>query len=231
MKATFEFLKEVRVNNSREWFAEHKELWLRAKAEAEGLAQRFIDAVAVQDPRAARFSPADCMYRIYRDTRFSPDKTPYKTHIGIFVNPPKGKKSQTLGYYIHLEPGNTFVGGGTIDLPSKLLNAVRREIYENIDEYIGIVEDPEFKKYFPTVGDNLLKTAPKGFPKDWEYIQYLRPRDFVISMKVKDDFFDRPDAMKKLAPVLAQAARFIRFINFAITEAEADMATSQPVRW
>lgn len=220
MNAIYKFLTEVRDNNTREWFAEHKDLWLEAKAEAEALAQRFIDAVAVQDPRAARFRPSDCMYRIYRDTRFSADKTPYKTHIGIFVNPPKGKKSQTLGYYIHLEPGHTFVGGGTIDLPSKLLNAVRREIYDNIEEYIDIVEDPEFKRYFPTVGDNLLKTAPKGFPKDWEYIQYLRPRDYVISMKVKDDFFDKPGAVKKLEPMLAQAARFIRFVNFAITEAE-----------
>lgn len=219
MKQVFDFLRDVRANNDREWFAANRDRYLEARARVEALTQRFIDEVAKLDPSAARMRPADCLYRIYRDTRFSPDKTPYKTHIGIFVNPPRGKKSQTLGYYIHLEPGNTFVGAGTIDLPPKVLRQIRRDIYENIDEYRGIVEDPEFKKYFPAVGDNLLKTAPKGYDKGWEHIAYLRPRDYVVSMKVDDRFFERPDAIERLAPMMKQASRWLKFINHSVNEA------------
>lgn len=218
MNRLYDFLRELRQNNNREWFAEHKDEYLHAREATARLTEKLIAAVATVDPEAARLRVEDCTYRIYRDTRFSPDKTPYKTHIGIFINPPLGKKSLTCGYYFHLEPDNSFVACGTVCLPSPVIKAIRQSIFDEIDEYRSIVEDAAFKACFPVVGENLLKTAPKGFPKDWPYVAYLRPRDFMASMPVADDLMMAPDVAERLMPAIKQAWRFNRFMNFTIED-------------
>lgn len=218
MKNTLEFLEALKANNNREWFNAHKEQYLEIKNKIDLLASRLIAVISEFDPEAKLMRPEDCTYRIHRDTRFSPDKTPYKTHIGIFINPPKGKKSLRCGYYIHFEPGNCFVAAGTICLPSPVVKAIRQSIFDEIDEYRGIVESPEFKKVFPAVGENLLKTAPKGFPKDWEFIDYIRPKDFVCSGKIPAKTVMSPRLPELLAPALRQAKRFNDFINFTIDD-------------
>lgn len=186
MKEILKFLKELNRNNNREWFEAHKCDYLKIKAKVEDLAQRLINEVAKFDPEAAYLAPSDCTYRIYRDTRFSQDKTPYKNHIGIFVNPPYGKKVNRMGYYLHLEPGNSLLAAGTVCLPSKTVTAIRKSIFDNVEEYLAIVESPGFKEVYPEVGENCLKTAPKGFPKDWEYLPLVRPRDYVASHMLSD---------------------------------------------
>ena len=130
----------------------------------------------------------DCTYRIYRDTRFSQDKTPYKTHLGGYINA-RGKKSDHCGYYVHIEPGNCLLAGGSYCLPPKTLKAVRQAVYDNIDEFRGIVENPDFKQYFPVIGEDFLKTAPKGFPKDFEYVQYLKCKEYTCYCNQPDSFF------------------------------------------
>ena len=112
MKTVISFLRSLRRHNDRIWFNEHKDQYLAVKDRIEVLTARLIAGVSEFDPEASRLRPADCLYRIYRDTRFSADKTPYKTHIGIYINPPGGKKSPTCGYYLHLEPDNCLVAGG-----------------------------------------------------------------------------------------------------------------------
>ncbi|MDE6298708.1 MAG: DUF2461 domain-containing protein, partial [Muribaculaceae bacterium] len=102
MKKAIDFLKQLAANNNREWFNEHKEEYLQVKGEVEEFTQKLIDEVAKFEPEAAYLSPSDCLYRIYRDTRFSADKTPYKNHIGIYINPRGGKKSEFCGYYVHI---------------------------------------------------------------------------------------------------------------------------------
>lgn len=218
MRQIFDFLRALRVNNNREWFAAHKAEYLEAKAKADSLAQGLIDLVATVEPEASRLSVSDCTYRIYRDTRFSSDKTPYKTHIGIFVNPPLGKKGITCGHYLHLEPDNVLFAAGTICHPAPVLKALRRSVYDEIDEYRSIVEDPEFRRYFREIGDDPLKTAPKGFPKDWEHIGYLKPRNFIASDPLDEEMVCSPDFFDRLAPVVVQAARFNRFMNFTIED-------------
>ena len=105
MKETLKFLRDLKRNNNREWFAANRERYEHALQYTRSLTQELIDRIAEIDPSAAMLSVGDCTYRIYRDTRFSPDKTPYKTHIGIFINPPGGKKAPSGGYYFHIEPG------------------------------------------------------------------------------------------------------------------------------
>lgn len=112
MKPIISFLRSLRRHNDRVWFNDNKQRWLDVKAQVEQLTARLIAGVAEFDPDAARLQPADCLYRIYRDTRFSADKTPYKTHVGIYINPPYGKKSPRCGYYLHIEPDNCLVAAG-----------------------------------------------------------------------------------------------------------------------
>lgn len=218
MKRAYHFLRELAANNNREWFSAHKTDYLEAKEEADALTRRLIAAVAAVDPDAAALGVSDCTYRIYRDTRFSPDKTPYKTHFGIYVNPPAGKKSYFFGYYFHIQPEGSFMAAGNICLPSPLIKALRQSIFDEIDEYRSIVEDPAFRQFFPAVGENLLKTAPKGFPKDWEHIAYLRPRDFVTTWACGDVPFLSDSPVDALMPAIRQAWRFNRFFNFTIED-------------
>lgn len=218
MDSILDFLRTLRDNNNREWFNANKGRYTEVKEKAERLCEQLINVISEFDSEAARLRPADCMYRIYRDTRFSADKTPYKTHIGIFINPPYGKKSPTCGYYLHIEPDNCFLCGGTIGLPTKTVQAIRRSIYDEIDEYRGIVESDEFTKYYKRLGDDFLKTAPKGFPKDWKYIDYIRPRDFMALAPLTEKFMCRKDLAVDLKEALRQAKRFNDFINFTIEE-------------
>lgn len=220
MKHILDFLKRLAANNNREWFAAHKEEYLEVKRLTEDLTRRMIAIVATVDADAAPLRVTDCTYRIYRDTRFSVDKTPYKTHIGIFVNPPHGKKSLTCGYYLHLEPGNVFFAAGTIGHPAHVLKALRQSVFDEIDEYRSIVEDAEFLRYFPEIGYQPLKTAPKGFPKDWPFIDYLKPRHFMASgpfvpCSLMGEIFET-----SLLPAVKQAYRFNRFHNFTIDDFE-----------
>lgn len=218
MKEIIDFLKDLAANNNRDWFSTNKERYLMVRESIEALASLMIAAVAEVDPEAGHLTVADCTYRIYRDTRFSPDKTPYKTHIGIFVNPPYGKKGLTGGYYLHIEPGNCMFAAGNICHPAPVLKAIRKAIFDNIDEYISIVEDKAFKKIFPTVGENPLKTAPKGFPKDWEHINYIRPKDYIACKFLNEEDISDKNIIDTLRPVIKQAARYNNFLNFTIED-------------
>lgn len=220
-KEIYRFLTDLGRHNDREWFAANKERYQHVKTIADEIAAGLISRIAVVDPRAAMLSVADCTYRIYRDTRFSPDKTPYKTHIGIFVNPPIGKKGMTGGYYLHLEPANTGFFVGSYCLPAELLRKLRTDIYDNIDEYLEIVDDPAFRACFPEVGDDPLKTAPKGFPKDWPYIDYLKPRNFCVSTRLPDDFLEK-NGLDALMPYIEQGARYNRFCNYTLDTTDAE---------
>ena len=215
----FDFLKELSVNNNREWFNNHREDYDKARIEFENLLSLVISRISLFDESVKNIQPKDCTYRIYRDTRFSLDKTPYKTHFGGYINS-RGKKSDHCGYYIHLEPGNSFLAGGSYCLPPKVLKAVRQSIFDNIDEYRGIVEDPNFKKYFPIVGDDFLKTVPKGFPKDFKYIDYLKCREYTCIYKVLDAFFSSSDFLQQTESIFIQFKRFADFLNYTIDDFE-----------
>lgn len=218
MKSVLNFLKELSANNNREWLQAHDKEFKAVKAKRDELAQQFIDLIATVEPEAGMMTPGQCTYRFMRDTRFSPDKSPYKTHIGVFVCPPYGKKSLMSGYYLHIEPGNNLLCGGNYCLPSKVLGAIRNDIRDNIEEYVEIVESPEFKQYFEKVGEEWLKTAPKGFDRNWEYIDYVRPKDFGVELRLSDRDVTAAGFIESLRPAVEQIHRLNRFVNFAITE-------------
>lgn len=214
----FQFLKELADNNNREWFNAHKEQYEAARAEFDKFLTATIARISMFDESVKGIEPKDCTYRIYRDTRFSADKTPYKTHMGGYINA-KGKKSDHCGYYVHLQPGNCLLAGGSYCLPSHVLRAVRQAVYDNMDEFRGIVEDPAFSQYFPTVGEDFLKTAPKGFPRYYPYLKYLRPKEYTIYCHRPDSFFLTPD-FDQMDDIFRQMKRFADFINYTIDDFE-----------
>lgn len=227
MKQTLDFLRRLAANNDRDWFNAHKEEYLEVKAEVETFTRHLIETVAELEPDAVMLTPTDCLYRIYRDTRFSNDKTPYKTHIGIYVNPHGGKKSEFCGYYVHIEPDNCLVGGGAWFPEPPLLKEYRKEIYSNIDEYLGIIENPEFKKYYSPYWQDELKTAPKGYPKDWEYIDLLKPRSFTVSAKLSERDLCSKKAIEKLSDLFRRLKPFNDFFNFTLEE-HPELAVRMP---
>lgn len=212
-------LKDLSANNNREWFNEHKAEYEIARAEFDNFLATVIARISLFDETIRGIQPKDCTYRIYRDTRFSTDKTPYKIHFGGYINA-KGKKSDHCGYYVHLQPDGSMLAGGSLCLPSNILKAVRQSIYDNIEEFVTIVEDPEFKQYFPVIGEDFLKTAPKGFPKDFKYIDYLKCKEYVCSYNVPDNFFTQPDVLEQIDKVFRQFKRFADFINYTIDDFE-----------
>ncbi len=214
-----DFLKLLAANNNREWFHTHKSEYIRAQSDFENLLEEVIVRLSSFDESIAHIRPAECTYRIYRDTRFSADKSPYKNHIGGYINS-RGKKSNHCGYYIHLEPGNCMLAGGSWCMPSHMLKAVRQSVCDNIEAYRAIVEDEVFRAYFPVVGESWLKTNPKGFPKDFPYPQYIRCKDYTVSYHIPDSFFDNPDFMDEIAKVFMQLKRFADFTNSTIDELE-----------
>ncbi len=220
-KLIYQFLKDVGNNNNREWFHAHKDEYEAAKAEFEVFTAALITRIGTFDEEVRGMVPSQCTYRIYRDIRFSEDKTPYKTHMGAYVNA-HGKKSVHCGYYLQIEPGNCMLCGGSYIWPSNILKAVRQAVMDNIEEYLAIVEDPAFKRFFPTVGEEKVKTTPIGFPKDFKYIDYLRPKDYSLYCPVPDSFFleHTETLLDRIEEIFRQAKRFADFTNFTIDDFE-----------
>jgi len=186
MKQVFDFLVDLCINNNKEWFDENRSRYVAAKKEMEAFVDELIENVSVWDQSVKGMRAKDCIFRIFRDTRFSNDKTPYKTNFGAFITP-DGKKCERAGYYVHIEPDNAFVSGGIYMPPAAELLKIRTAIFENAGAYKSIVANPAIAQNFQTVEDGKLKTAPRGFPKDFENIDLLRNKHFAVSRRMSDE--------------------------------------------
>lgn len=216
MQEVYRFLEELRENNNREWFNTNKEWYLTVKAEHEAFINRLISALAKVDPEVDGLTAKDCIFRIYRDVRFSPNKEPYKTHIGAYMVK-GGKKSPRSGYYVHVEPGNSLLAGGIWCPEPSLLKALRKDVYDNIDEFTGIIRDKEFQKYYTLDGEK-LKTVPAPFPKDFPEGELLKYKSYTIENKVPDSFFEGADAIERIVERLLVMQPFHRFLNYTVEE-------------
>lgn len=218
-KTIFNFLKQIAAHNNRDWFAANKPAYQEAQKQFDEIVQRLIDGIAQFEPEAARLDVKDCTYRIYRDIRFSPDKAPYKRHFGAFINP-HGKKSLHGGYYFHLQPDASLLAGGIWRLPTPLMRAVRQAIVDEIDEFREIVENKAFKQTFPTIGEEQLKTVPRGFSKDFPYPSYLRAKDFNVVTYLDDNFFNQNDWLDQTIHIFKLIKPYNDFLNYTVDEYE-----------
>lgn len=188
MQQTLDFLKKLKSNNNKEWFEKNKEKYTLAKAEFEVVVDELIRGIYKFDKKLSpELKARDCIFRIYKDVRFSKDKTPYKTNMGASINP-GGRKSLVAGYYLHVEPGNgSFLAGGVYMPEPEMLSAIRQEIDYNATPLLKILNSAAFKKYFKGFDtEDQLKTAPKGFEKDHPHLALLKNRHFVVSHPIAD---------------------------------------------
>jgi uncharacterized protein (TIGR02453 family) len=216
-KSTLDFLKKLKKNNNRDWFNANKSLYEDAKYDFEVFLFELIQAIAEYDDSVSGLEPKDCMFRIYKDVRFSKDKSPYKTNLGASINK-GGRKVPNAGYYIHLSPSECFLASGLyMPMPDKLL-AVRTKIAEESKKFTGIVESKDFKKNFKKLweGDS-LKTAPKGFPKDHPMLKYLKMKSFIGDHPVKDERVLSKNYVKYSSNILKTIKPLNDFLNEAIS--------------
>ncbi len=228
------FLNDVAINNNREWFQEHKNDYELARQSFElGIAEA-IRALAGFDDEVSHLDVKDCTYRFYRDIRFSPDKSPYKRHFGAYICA-KGRKALRGGYYIHVQPSNCLIAVGSYWLPTNILTSCRNELMVNIENWRSIVESEEFVKTFglPNSGhwenDKVtergfglaaLKTMPKGFPRDYEFAQYLRMKDYCCWKKVSDNFFEGEGWIEEFVEICKLGKPMMDFMNSVIDDYE-----------
>ncbi|TKG93375.1 DUF2461 domain-containing protein [Puteibacter caeruleilacunae] len=216
MKEIFDFLYDLKQNNNKEWFDQNRDRYQSTRTKFLTLTDILINEVRGIDDSIKSLDSKDCMFRIFRDVRFSKDKRPYKANYGSFIAP-GGRKSSRAGYYIHFEPGQSFIGGGIYCPQPANLRAVRKEIYENPEEFIQLIEQPSFKKWYPElVADGKLKIAPKGFPKDFEHIDLLRYKHYATVSLVDDEILQSDQLVKHIVEGFEVLYDFNLFINRAI---------------
>ncbi|NLR59636.1 DUF2461 domain-containing protein [Chitinophaga polysaccharea] len=214
--STLKFLKSLRLNNNKVWFDEHKTEYQAAKADFESMVQQLIDGLAKQEPSMQGLQLKDCVFRIYKDVRFSKDKTPYKVNLAASFQA-GGKKSTLAGYYFHMEPGgNSFAGGGLWMPGAPELKKLRQEIDYNFQEFEQLISHKEFIKQFGKIEGEALKTAPQGYQPDNPAIAYLKLKSFVVSHPFTDEACTQPALVREILKTFAIMQPFIQFINRAM---------------
>jgi uncharacterized protein (TIGR02453 family) len=203
------FLKSIAKNNNREWFEKNKPKYLQAKLTFEDFLEAFHKELVTFDESLAGLNPRKMGFRIYRDVRFSKDKRPYKVNMGAGFSE-HGKMDQEPGYYIHIEPGKSFIAGGLYMPEADKLSKIRQEIDYNAEVFLKILKDKKFKNLFPSLDDfDKLKTAPKGYPKDHPQIDLLKHKSYVVSHY----FTDKEVLDKKFPKKAAEVAKVLKSLN------------------
>lgn len=211
-KQIFNFLAQLQVNNNRPWFNEHKNDYLRALEEFKQFVDELILGLNKIDSSIGLQNATDCIFRIYRDVRFSKNKDPYKTHFGAYIAK-GGRKSPLSGYYIHIQPDESLTAGGIWGPTPEILESVRNEIYNNPEEFIKIITADKFKKYFNDLDNDKLKSAPKGYPKDFKYIDLIKYKSYTISHPLTNEFFFEEKLIDRLVDIFSVQYEFNEFLN------------------
>ena len=212
-----QFLRDLAVNNNKEWFQANNDYYKRAKTKFEEGAKRFIELVRENDPTIGPLEVKNCTYRIYKDVRFSRDKSPYKINMGAFVVK-DGKKSGNAGYYIHIEPDACFFGGGLHCPEPNYLLGVRNEIFNNGETFNTILTTSSFQKAFNTIDAEALKTAPKGFSKDYKYVDLLKFKSYTVGCKLTDEEPFTADFEKRVTNYIKELKPFVQYLNNAVKD-------------
>jgi uncharacterized protein (TIGR02453 family) len=213
--ALFAFLRELARNNDRAWFEANKD---RYHADVREPALAFVEDVGLRLPaEVSRHFAADTrtvggsVFRIHRDTRFSKDKTPYKTHTGIQFRHEAGKDAHAPGYYLHLEPRNVFMACGTWRPDGETLRAIRTAIAARPTRWQALVEDPGFAGAFRLGGES-LKRPPAGFDPAHPLIDELKRKDFIAVASLKQGDATAGGFLSQFVALCGQAAPFMRFL-------------------
>ena len=226
MQEILNFLSALSLNNNREWFEAHKDQYDHCRKRFEAFTGEYLAGLAKMDSALGSLQPKDCIWRIYRDVRFSKDKRPYKEWFGVFPAAPApgkpksgGKKSMRGGYYVHLQPGNCMFAGGIWGPTPELLKALRQEVYANYDEVEAIMQSPHWQRYFGDFDTEwMLKKVPQGFDKDFVHADWLKRKAYTFSTPLTDEQVCRPDFVEQVLDIARAAQPMNDFLNYTFEE-------------
>lgn len=221
MENILSFLRKLKTNNNRAWFEEHKEEYNEAKNDFEKIGNALILKISTFDDDIGKVNIKDCIFRIYRDLRFTPDKTPYKTHFGASIAYPNGRKSPRARYYLHIAPDdNSFFSVGVWSPKSPILNALRRSIFENYNEFKEIIDEPDFDAVFGNsfYEKGKLKRIPIGFPANFENPDILKLKHYLVTVKLTDKEILSSNFLDFVTQLAKIAYPFVQFLNYTIDE-------------
>ena len=185
MRPYLKFLSSLAENNHKEWMDANRNWYQETRQEFLEDVEVILKRLTELEPELSAYKPKDCVFRQNRDIRFSANKDPYKTNFGAYFSP-KGKKSPGPGYYIQVQPGNSFFAGGIWMPEAETLKKIRKEIDYRGSELEKIENVPEFKKLFTGIEGEKLKTSPRDYEADHPYIEYLRLKSYTVSHQIAD---------------------------------------------
>ena len=213
--STLKFLKELKKNNNKPWFDGHRKQYEVAKSDFETFIQGVLDKHSKSDPDLKELTAKKCMFRINRDIRFSKDKSPYKTNFGASMDK-GGRKSGLAGYYFHLEPGKSFLGGGIWMPQPHYLRKIRQEIDYCLDEFTKILSAKKFKALYKElyIGEDVqLTKVPQGFEKNNPAAEYLKFKSWLVLADIDDSTLTSKDLLNKTAEAFHIMQPFVKFLN------------------
>ena len=219
MRPYLKFLSALADHNSKEWMDDNKKWYLDSREEFIEDAAVMLKGVEAFEPAMAAFKPKDCIFRINRDVRFSANKNPYKNNFSAYFSP-KGKKVEWPGYYLHVQPGASFIGGGLWMPSSEILKKIRKEIDYSGAELTRILESPEVSKVFSGIEGEKLKTSPRDYDADHEYIEFLKLKSFILSSPIADRDIDSGKFITIALDGFQRMKSFQDFLGRAIEDVE-----------
>lgn len=213
---TIQFLKALKKNNSKEWFDQNRKSYEQAKENYMDFVEGILGRMKKIDISLADLEPKQCVFRINRDVRFSKNKDPYKTNMGASFSK-GGKKIQCAGYYFHLEPGGSFIGGGFWMPMAPELNKIRQEIDYNVEAFNKIINKKKFKDIFGSLSESeKLSRPPKGYEVENPAIELLKLKSFIVMTPVKDTEITSKELANKVVDHFETMMPLVDFLNKAI---------------
>ena len=212
LKPVLDFLSALREHNNKSWFEEHRPAYETARTQFENFVDQLIGEYGeVED--LGGITAKDCIMRIYRDTRFSKDKSPYKISMSATIAP-GGKKSTRLGYHLHMQPNDeTLIAGGLYMPTPEQLARFRMAIDQNAASFKDILEDKEFIKYFGRLEGEQVKTVPQGYRRDHPEIELLRFKQVVVVHHVADEMVLSPRFSAHVIKTFTAMKPFLGYLN------------------
>jgi uncharacterized protein (TIGR02453 family) len=217
--ATLKFLKGLKKNNNKPWFDKHRSEYEAAKSDFAGFIDKLIQAHCKKDNTINHLKSKDCMFRINRDIRFSKDKSPYKSNFGASINKAGKKAFNTAGYYFHLEPGQSFIGGGLYMPGPDELKKVRQEIDYNLADFKKILSAKKFKSVYKDLDRSkefVLSRVPKGYETDNPAAEYLKMKSFIAFFNIRDTELTSKDLVKKTVAAFEALQPLLDFLNESV---------------
>ncbi|WP_210149916.1 DUF2461 domain-containing protein [Chryseobacterium scophthalmum] len=212
----FDFLKLIDKNNNREWFNDNKNLFLEAQSDFQDFTEELISEMGKFDETILKLDAKKSLLRIYRDTRFSKDKTPYKNYFGASLG--MGKINTKAGFYLHVQPGKSFLGSGIYLPDSPVLKEIRKEISLFKDDFLKAIDDKDFKKYYEELDqEHKLKNVPQGFEKEDPMGEYLKLKSFIGVHNITNKDLSDKNAVKKISKIFEAAKPLNDFLDTSIS--------------